>query len=216
MANKGPQHDEAWLIFMDQVNKQIPTFEDKAEALFYFPLFRTWFSLMGLCKLPWNDSEPEDNRTKYKGIEAAKVPEHVENYCLIYEGVTGEPLTPEKLIEQSRRTYNFQRMFNLRKGFGTRAFDTIPYRAMGPVTVEEYESRQKRYDDQLQAWLTIDPSGMSTQEKIQKMRAYREEQYRKLQDVVYARRGWDSNGVPTRETLQLLGIDFPELMALLK
>ena len=29
LANKGPQHDEAWLIFMDMVNNQIPTFEDK-------------------------------------------------------------------------------------------------------------------------------------------------------------------------------------------
>mgnify|MGYP000627018493 CR=1 FL=1 len=35
LTNKGPQHDEAWLIFMDQVNNQIPTFEDKAEALYY-------------------------------------------------------------------------------------------------------------------------------------------------------------------------------------
>ena len=31
MTNKGPQHDEAWLIFMDMVNNQIPTFEKKAE-----------------------------------------------------------------------------------------------------------------------------------------------------------------------------------------
>jgi len=57
MTNKGPQHDEAWLIFMDMVNNQIPTFEDKAEALHYFPMFRTWFGLVGLCKLPWNDVE---------------------------------------------------------------------------------------------------------------------------------------------------------------
>ena len=61
LTNKGPQHDEAWLIFMDMVNNQIPTFEDKAEALHYFPLFRTWFGLHGLCKLPWNDIEPADN-----------------------------------------------------------------------------------------------------------------------------------------------------------
>ena len=51
MALKGAQHDEAWLIFMDMVNNQIPTFEMKAEALHYFPMFRTWFGLMGLCKL---------------------------------------------------------------------------------------------------------------------------------------------------------------------
>ena len=62
MTNKGPQHDEAWLIFMDMVNNQIPTFENKAEALHYFPMFRTWFGLQGFCKLPWNDIEPEDNR----------------------------------------------------------------------------------------------------------------------------------------------------------
>jgi len=48
MTNKGPQHDEAWLIFMDMVNNQIPTFEKKAEALYYFPMFRTWFGLQGL------------------------------------------------------------------------------------------------------------------------------------------------------------------------
>ena len=35
LALKGPQHDEAWLIFMDMVNNQIPTFEDKAEAIHY-------------------------------------------------------------------------------------------------------------------------------------------------------------------------------------
>ncbi len=58
---KGPQHDEAWLIFMDMVNNAIPTFEDKAEALHYFPMWRTWFGLNGLCKLPWNDIEPANN-----------------------------------------------------------------------------------------------------------------------------------------------------------
>ena len=52
LTNKGPQHDEAWLIFMDMVNNQIPTFEDKAYALFYYPMFRTWVGLCGLCKPP--------------------------------------------------------------------------------------------------------------------------------------------------------------------
>ncbi|MDP1545041.1 MAG: aldehyde ferredoxin oxidoreductase C-terminal domain-containing protein, partial [Anaerolineales bacterium] len=48
LATKGPQHDEAWLIFMDQVQNLLPTFKDKAEALHYFPMWRTWFSLHGL------------------------------------------------------------------------------------------------------------------------------------------------------------------------
>ena len=86
MTNKGAQHDEAWLIFMDMVNNQIPTFEDKAEALHYFPMWRTWFGLNGLCKLPWNDIEPADNALT---DEPAKVPEHVANYVALFSGITG-------------------------------------------------------------------------------------------------------------------------------
>jgi aldehyde:ferredoxin oxidoreductase len=52
LALKGPQHDEAWLIFLDIVHNFMPTFAQKAEALHWFPMFRTWFSLCGLCKLP--------------------------------------------------------------------------------------------------------------------------------------------------------------------
>ena len=40
-ALKGAQHDEAWLIFMDQINNELPTLELKAKALKWFPLFRT-------------------------------------------------------------------------------------------------------------------------------------------------------------------------------
>jgi aldehyde:ferredoxin oxidoreductase len=90
LTNKGPQHDEAWLIFMDMVNNQIPTFEDKAEALHYFPLFRTWFGLMGLCKLPWNDIEPADNALT---DEPAKVPSTWRTTCELYKGITGKELT---------------------------------------------------------------------------------------------------------------------------
>ena len=131
MALKGAQHDEAWLIFMDMVNQQLPTFQDKAEALHYFPMWRTWFSLHGLCKLPWNDVTPENNTNT---PEPNKVPEHVENYCKLYEGLTGIPITPEDLLAQSERVYNFQRVFNRRMGFGTRRHDYMPYRGMGPVT----------------------------------------------------------------------------------
>ncbi|MEE8480300.1 MAG: aldehyde ferredoxin oxidoreductase C-terminal domain-containing protein, partial [Desulfobacterales bacterium] len=62
LALKGPQHDEAWLIFLDMVHNFMPTFEQKAEALHWFPMLRTWFGLCGLCKLPWNDIVPEDNK----------------------------------------------------------------------------------------------------------------------------------------------------------
>ena len=214
LANKGPQHDEAWLIFMDAVNNQIPTFEDKAEALHYFPMWRTWFGLMGLCKLPWNDVEPADNRTSYSGMDAAKVPEHVQNYVELFRGVTGRDdiKTGKDLVRMSEVVYNFQRVFNLKMGFGTREHDVIPYRSAGPVTDIEYESRAERYDQQLSELVGIDPEGMSTTEKRKALRRYREEQYDKLIDAVYERRGWDANGIPTLETIQELGIDFPDVV----
>ena len=210
LALKGGQHDEAWLIFMDQVNNQIPSFEDKAEALHYFPMWRTWFSVHGLCKLPWNDIEPPENKAL---PDAAKVPEHVENYAWLFEGTTGQAVTADELILQSERVYNFQRVFALRLGFGTRAHDYPPYRAMGPVTVEEYESRAERYDKQLRHEAGVNPEGLSTLEKMSVLRRYREDRYEQLVDAVYKRRGWDSNGIPTLATLQRLGIDFPEVMA---
>jgi len=213
LTNKGPQHDEAWLIFMDMVNNQIPTFEDKAEALHYFPMFRTWFGLMGLCKLPWNDITPADNKT-YPPNEAAKVPEHVENYTWLFEGITGIKIDEKELIRQSERVYNFQRIFNIRLGHGLRKNDAIPYRSAGPVTVEEYESRQERYDKQLKELINIE--GKSTEEKMKILRENREAQYEKLIDAVYKRRGWTNNGVPTIEHLKNLGMDLPELIEVIK
>jgi aldehyde:ferredoxin oxidoreductase len=213
LTNKGPQHDEAWLIFMDMVNNQIPTFENKAEALHYFPMFRTWFGLVGLCKLPWNDVEPENNA---QADEPAKVPEHVDNYVTIYKAVTGREFDKKRLVEDSERVYNFQRVFNLRRGFGTRIHDRQPYRAAGPVTVEEYESRSERYDKQLKEKIGFEPTGKSTIEKMRVLRKYREDQYESLVDAVYKRRGWNKNGVPTIEFLKKIGMDFPEVIDVVK
>jgi aldehyde:ferredoxin oxidoreductase len=213
LTNKGPQHDEAWLIFMDMVNNQIPTFEDKAEALHYFPMFRTWFGLVGLCKLPWNDVEPENNA---ETDEPAKVPEHVDNYVTIYKGVTGKDFNKEEMILQSERVYNFQRIFNLRRGYGVRKYDAQPYRAAGPVTVEEYESRAERYDKQLKDLVGFDPEGKTTEEKMKAMREYREDQYEKLIDAVYLRRGWTKNGVPKISHLKKIGMDLPELIEMVE
>ena len=213
LALKGPQHDEAWLIFMDIVNNQIPTFEDKAEALHYFPMFRTWFGLQGLCKLPWNDIEPANNA---ETDEPAKVPEHVQNYVDIYTAITGKPLNRDELIRQSERVYNFQKVFCLRMGKGRRIDDIPPYRAVGPVTEEEYLSRQERYDKLLKEKQGIDPEGKSTQEKMALLRSYREDQYQQLVDAVYKRKGWTKEGIPTLEHLKNLGMDLPEVVEVVK
>ncbi|KAA0274468.1 MAG: aldehyde:ferredoxin oxidoreductase [Chloroflexi bacterium] len=209
LATKGPQHDEAWLIFMDQVHNLLPGFQDKAEALHYFPMWRTWFSLHGLCKLPWNDISPANNKeTK----EPAKVQEHVENYTWIHQGVTGKPTRAEDLLAQSERVYNFQKVFALRMGRVGRRHDFPPYRAMGPVTKLEFESRRERYDDQLKKLIGIDPAELSTEEKMAHLRKYREAQYELLMDAVYERRGWDKNSIPTVEKLRELNMDLPEVV----
>jgi len=210
---KGPQHDEAWLIFLDMVNNLMPTFEQKAEALWWFPTWRTWFGLNGLCKLPWNDIVPEDN----KGTpEPAKVMKHVQWYADYFSAVTGVQAKPDDLIAMSEKVYNFQRIFNLRQGFGRREHDNLPYRAMGPVTIEEYESRQDRYDEQLKEFGILDPEGKNTEEKLKALREYREDRYEKLKDAVYKRRGWTSDGIPSIKTARRLGIDFPEVLEVLK
>ncbi len=213
MTNKGPQHDEAWLIFMDMVNNHIPTFEKKAEALHYFPVFRTWFGLMGFCKLPWNDVEPENNK---QTDEPAKVPEHVDNYVTVFNAVTGLNIDKKEMLLQSERVYNYQRIFNIRRGYGTRKYDAQPYRAAGPVTIEEYESRAEKYDKQLLEKVNIDPTGKSSEEKVKIMRNYREGQYEKLLDAVYKRRGWTPNGIPTIEHLKNIKMDLPELIEVIK
>jgi aldehyde:ferredoxin oxidoreductase len=205
LTNKGPQHDEAWLIFMDMVNKQIPTFVDKAEALHYFPMWRTWFGLVGLCKLPWNDVTPPSNA---KAKEPAKIPDHVQNYADMMSGTLGREIKPQDLIDMSERVYNFQRAMNVWMGRGTRKDDWIPVRALGPVTDMEYLSREERYDKQLVE------KGLVSKERIdlvplKERRAilidHRKDQYEKLTDAVYHRRGWTQNGIPTPKKMRELG-----------
>jgi aldehyde:ferredoxin oxidoreductase len=213
LALKGPQHDEAWLIFLDMVHNFMPTFDQKAEALHWFPMFRTWFGLCGLCKLPWNDVVPSDNKqTK----EPAKVIQHVGWYTRYFNAVTGKKVEPDDLIAMSERVYNFQKVFNLKMGFGRREHDKIPYRAMGPVTLEEYESRSERYDGQLRDIHKINIDGTETADKLKILRRLREQRYEELKDAVYKRRGWTKEGIPTLETAKRLGIDFPEVIDVLK
>jgi aldehyde:ferredoxin oxidoreductase len=213
---KGPQHDEAWLIFMDMVNNAIPTFQMKAEALHYFPMWRTWFGLNGLCKLPWNDIEPANNA---ETAEPSKVPEHVQNYVDYQNAMTGWNVTKEDLILQSERCYNWQRAMNVWMGRGQRKDDWIPFRAMGPVTEMEYLSRKERYDKQLVEKLGTsqkDVEKMTVQEKLTVIYKFRRGQYNKLADAVYYRRGWTPNGVPTPQKMRQLGFTDKKMLKMLQ
>jgi aldehyde:ferredoxin oxidoreductase len=213
---KGPQHDEAWLIFMDMVNNQIPTFQDKAEALHYFPMWRTWFGINGLCKLPWNDVEPANNA---ETDEPAKVPGHVQNYVEYQNAVTGWNVDKEELILQSERCYNWQRAMNVWMGRGRRKDDWIPYRSMGPVTKMEYISRRDRYDKFIEEKIGIkikELEKLSIEEKIKILYDFRQDQYQKLADAVYFRRGWTHNGVPTPQKMKQLGFTDKKMLKMLQ
>jgi aldehyde:ferredoxin oxidoreductase len=141
---------------------------------------------------------------------------HVENYATLFSAVTGTQVTHDDIISMSERVYNFQRIFNLRMGYGTREHDAVPYRSVGPVTREEYESREERYDAQLKEKVGWDPTDKTIEDKMEALRKYREAEYEKLKDAVYQRRGWDRNGVPTLRKVKALGIDYPDVVNLLK
>jgi len=112
--------------------------------------------------------------------------------------------------------YNFQRVFNIRRGYGKRIHDKQPFRAAGPVTKEEYESRAERYDKQLRENLGTDTEKLTVEEKMKIIRKYREDQYEKLLDAVYKRRGWNSDGVPKIEFLKKIGMDLPEVIEVVR
>lgn len=213
-ALKGAQHDEAWMIFMDQVNNELPTFELKAKALKWFPLFRTWFNATGLCKLPWID---------VRHPEAANTPEPAKNlpsaqyFVEHYNGTVGANKSLEDLLRDSERLYTLQKLINLKHGVGTREHDQIPLRAMSPVYLEEYRSRQERYDRQLAEVVGGEerlPADL--QQRLDLLIGIRQKQYQELCDAVYQEKGYDRNAVPTQETLAAFDLLDAETQALIE
>jgi aldehyde:ferredoxin oxidoreductase len=200
---KGPQHDEAWLIFIDQVHKEIPTFEQKAAALKWFPLIRTWFNATGLCKLPWID---------VRNPEAAATPEPAKNiptleyYVNYLNGTTGSRKKIQDILDDSERLQLLQKLINLRQGKGTRDNDQIPLRAMGPVYLNEYQSRAEYYDGQLKEKAGNDNIPTDMEQRLAMLTEFRIEAYRKLCDVVYLEKGYTRDGVPRRETVTRFGL----------
>jgi len=115
----------------------------KAEALKWFPLIRTWFNAVGLCKLPWIDvRHPEAANTD----NPAKNLPTLEYYVQYLNATTGSNKTLQDVLDDSERLHLLQKLINLRHGKGTRESDQIPLRAMGPVFFNEYEARADYYD----------------------------------------------------------------------
>ena len=197
---KGPQHDEAWLIFIDQVHNEIPTFQMKAQALKWFPLIRTWFNAVGLCKLPWIDvRHPEAAKTDNPSQNQPTL----EYYAQYYGATIGEEKTVQDILDDSERLHLLQKMINLRQGRGTRGFDQIPLRAMGPAYFNEYQSRSDYYDEWLKEHLergdNVPPTPEDRHRVLLKLR---QDAYQRLCDEVYKAKGYNANAVPLRETLE--------------
>ena len=198
-ALKGPQHDEAWLIFIDQVHKELPTFEAKAAALKWFPLIRTWFNAVGLCKLPWIDvRHPEAAQTE----NPAQNQPTLAYYVQYLNATTGSQKTVQDILNDSERLQLLQKMINLRQGKGTRENDQIPLRAMGPAFLNEYEARAAYYDNWLKEVLGENAIPDDPAARLEMIITLRKEAYQKLCDSVYAAKGYSPEGVPLPETLQ--------------
>jgi aldehyde:ferredoxin oxidoreductase len=211
-ALKGPQHDEAWLIFIDQVNKEIPSFKEKAAALKWFPLIRTWFNAVGLCKLPWIDvRHPEAAKTK----NPAQNQPTLAYYVKYLNATLGCNKTVQDILDDSERLQLLQKLINLRQGKGTRASDQIPLRAMGPAYFNEYEARADYYD----AWLKEQtgegglPEDPTARHRL--ILNLRNQAYEKLCDAVYKEKGYTLDGIPLPEKLQGFGLLDDQALALL-
>jgi len=212
-ALKGPQHDESWLIGIDQLNKELPTFEKKAKALRWFPLFRTWFNIVGLCKLPWIDVRHPD--AKHTDDPSKNIPT-VEYYLEFVNATLGTEKTIDDLLTESERSYLLHKLINLRQGFGTREHDAIPLRAKAPVFLNEFQSRQAYYEEYLHTEVGMDTGGMSREDMLRRLQEYRVDQYEKLTDTVYKEKGYDRNGIPLDETLTRLGFDKDEYFEIVR
>ena len=207
---KGAQHDEAWLIALDQLRNEIPSFEDKARALWWFPLFRTWFNLAGLCKLPWIDvRHPEAQFTD----EPVKNMPTVAYYLEMVNSTLGTNKTLEDLLRESENAYTLHKLINLRQGFGTREHDAIPLRAMAPVYMNEFLSRKDYYEKRMTDFAGLDIRGKTDEEKLDMLQAFRRSQYERLCDEVYEEKGYDRDGIPLKSTLLRLGFHEPVYLA---
>lgn len=202
-ALKGPQHDEAWLIFIDQVHQELPTFEDKANALKWFPLIRTWFNATGLCKLPWIDVRHPD---AVNTDEPSKNIPSLNQYVAYFNATTGSDKSLNDILDDSERLYVLQKLINVRQGKGSRINDQIPLRAMGPVYLDEYENRAEYYDEWLQKQVGETNVPIDREQKHALLLELREKSYQKLCDTVYEEKGFTADGIPTFEIVEKFGL----------
>ena len=77
-------------------------------------------------------------------------------------------------------------------------------------------SRRDYYRDYLKNEVGISLDGKKDEELLYELHDYRRGQYEKLADEVYEEKGYDSQGIPTDETLKRLGLDGKEFHDIVK
>ena len=204
----GAHHAAAWLIKADLLGA-FPTFEQKARALMTYPRVRLGNDNLGVCKLPWVDVfNPESEKRTDTDISIN--PASQEIYADFYNGMLGTNLNWEEIFAQTDRDINLQRVMNvMRYGNATGDYDWIPDRAIGPTDDQLYISEQDYNDRELVEQLgksAAELPTMTVADKRELLIQNRKAQLRKLIQVYYSERGWNSTGIPTADTLRNLGL----------
>lgn len=117
---------------------------------------------------------------KFQAIFASPSTIGYDEYCTLTRYITGLELSPSEMMEIGERIYTLERMFNNREG-ASRKDDIPPERYLvepTPLGLGDFKGK------------TID-----------------REKFEGLLDEYYAAHGWDSDGVPTPETLARLGLE---------
>ncbi|MBN1566454.1 MAG: hypothetical protein JXA73_01300 [Acidobacteria bacterium] len=204
----GAHHAAAWLIKADLLGA-FPSFESKARALINYPRVRLGNDNMGVCKLPWVDVFNPESATR-TDTDIYINPASQEIYAEFYNGLLGSELTWEEIFAQTDRDINLQRVLNvLHYGPDTGRYDWIPERAIGPTDDALYETEAEYNNRDLAARMGKTPeelNGMTTGRKRGLLMELRKEELRKLIDLYYKERGWNSCGIPMPETLKELGL----------
>lgn len=109
-------------------------------------------------------------------------PSHItyDDYCSLIHHITGMQFSTTELMEIGERIYTLERLFNHREG-ATRKDDTLPERYFVEPTPLGFGDFKDRVIDR--------------------------KKFEELLDEYYAAHGWDSEGVPTAQTLSKLDLD---------
>jgi len=127
-------------------------------------------------------------------------------YADYLSATTGSVKKLEDMLNDSERLYILQKLINLRQGKGTRASDRIPLRAMAPAFLNEYESRSQYYDEWLGKQSGIEDVPQTMEQKHSLLVSKRTQAFEQLCDIVYEKKGFNSQAVPKRETVEKFGL----------